>query len=58
MLSYQTLAFTMHEKMSKSHTVITNLKCQHRQGMKTLNYLTDNIQYQTFKIILNTSLKT
>ena len=41
----------------KCYTKIINLKCQLRQGMKSLNYLIDHILYQIFKIILNMSLK-
>ena len=53
MLLYQTLAFTIHEKIRKSHTKIMNLKCQLEHGMKKLNYLMDQILYQIFDIILN-----
>ena len=57
MLLYQTLAFTIHVKILKSHTKIIKLKYQLRHGMKSLNYLMDHILYQIFKIILNISLK-
>ena len=57
MLLYQTLAFTMHEKILKNHTKIINLeygmKLQH--GMKNLNYLIGHIMYQILKIVLNIS---
>ena len=55
MLLHQTLAFTIHEKIQKSHTRIRNLKYQLRNKMKTLNYLMDHILYQKLKIILNIS---
>ena len=55
MLLYQTLAFTVHGKIQKSHTKIINLKYQVRHRMKSLNYLMDHIPYQIFKIILNIS---
>ena len=45
------------EKYKKSHTKIINLKYQLHHGMKSLNYLTDCILYQIFKIILNISYK-
>ena len=41
MLLYQTLAFTIHGKIQKSHAKIINLKYQFRHGMKSLNYLMD-----------------
>ena len=41
MLLYQTLAFTIHGKIQKSHAKIINLKYQLRHGMKSLNYLMD-----------------
>ena len=57
MLLYETLAFTMHEKILKNHTKIINLeygmKLQH--GMKNLNYLMGHIMYQILKIVLNIS---
>ena len=52
---YQTLAFTIHGKISKSHTKIINLKYQLRHGIKSLNYLMDHILCQVFKITLNIS---
>ena len=58
MLLYQTLAFTIHNKILKSHTKIINLKYHLRHGMKSLNYLMDHILCQIFKITLNISLKT
>ena len=45
------------EKYKKSHTKTINLKYQLRRGIKNLSYLTDNILYQIFKIILNISLE-
>ena len=53
MLLYQTLAFTKHGKILKSHTKIIKLKYQFQHGMKILNYLMDKILYQIFKITLN-----
>ena len=57
MLHYQTLAFTIHGKILKSHTVIINLKYQLQRAMKSLNYVMDYILYHIFKITLNISLK-
>ena len=57
MLLYQTLAFTVHGKMLKSHRKMINLKYQPQHGIKNVNYLMDHIVYQIFKIILNISLK-
>ena len=37
MLLYQTLAFTKHGKILKSHTKIIKLKYQFQHGMKILN---------------------
>ena len=51
MLLYQTLAFTIHGKIYKSYTKIINLKYQLQCEMINLNYLTDHILYQIFKII-------
>ena len=51
-LLYQTLLFTIHEKIIKSHIRKTNLKHQLQNGMKKLNYLMDHILYKIFKIIL------
>ena len=45
-------------KNIKSYTKIINLKYQLRHGMKSLNYLMDQILYQIFKITLNISQKT
>ena len=39
----------------KINTKIIDLKYQLRHGMKNFNYLIDQILYQIFKIILNTS---
>ena len=55
MLLYQTLAFTIHGKIEKSHKKLINLKYQLQHGKKILNYLVDHILYQIFKIILNIS---
>ena len=55
MLHYQTLAFTIHGKILKSHTVIINLKYQLQRAMKSLNYVMDYILYHIFKITLNIS---
>ena len=52
MLLYQTLVFTIHGKIQKSHTKIINLKYHLRHGMKSLNYLIDHVLYQGHKIIL------
>ena len=54
MLLYQTLAFTMHENILKSHTKIINLKYPLRQEMKSFS-LMGHILYQIFKITLNIS---
>ena len=51
-LLYQFLAFTIHEKILKSHRKTINLKYQLIRGMQNLNYLMDNILYQIFKIAL------
>ena len=40
------LAFTIHGKMSKTHTKIINLKFQLRHGIKSLNYLMDHVMYE------------
>ena len=39
----------------KSHTKIINLKCQLLHGMKSLNYLMDQILHQVLKITFNIS---
>ena len=49
MLIYQTLAFTMEKFNDKLW--------KYGNGMKSLNYLMDNILYQILKIALNISLK-
>ena len=54
---YQILAFVIHKKIYKSHIVTLNLKYHIQHGMKHLNYLTDNLLYQIFKIISSTSSK-
>ena len=43
--------------MYKSCIITINLKLQLQYRMKHLNYLTDHILYQMFKIILSISLK-
>ena len=53
MLLYQTLAFTMHGEILKSHTKKINLKYHLRYEMKSLNYLMDHILYETFNNILS-----
>ena len=55
MLLYQTLAFTKHGKILKSHTKIIKLKYQFQYGMKILNFLMDQILYQIFNITLTIS---
>ena len=58
MLFYQTLAFTnIHGKISKSHTIMINLKYKLQHGMKILNCLMDQILYQIFKTISSISSK-
>ena len=52
-LLYQILAYTIHEKILKSHTKLMNLKYQLQRGTKI-----DQILYQIFKIIFSISLKT
>ena len=47
--------FTIHGKILKNHIKIIALRYQLQHGMKNLNYLTDHILYQIFKIILNIS---
>ena len=53
MLLYQTLAFTIYESMQKSNTNIINLKYEIQRGMINLHYITDDMLYQIFKIILS-----
>ena len=55
MLLYQILAYTIHEKILKSHAKTINLKYQLQRGMKTLDYLMDHILYQIFKYIWSIS---
>ena len=55
MLLYETLAFTIHGKIGKSHTKIINLKYHLQHGMRSLNYLMDHLLYEIFKITLNAS---
>ena len=45
------------EKYKKSHIITLNLKYHIQHGAKNMNYLTDNILYQIFKIISSTSSK-
>ena len=54
MLLYQILAYTVHGKIQKCRSKTINLKYQHQDGMKNLNYLMDHILYQIVKSILNT----
>ena len=55
MLLYQILALTTLEK--NIGTKIMNSKYQLRHGMKSLNYLMDQVLYQIFKTILSISSK-
>ena len=57
MLLYQSLAFTIHGKILKSHTKIKNVKYRLQRGSNSLNYLVDHIPYHIFQITLNISLK-
>ena len=57
MFLYQILACTAHGKIYKNHTKAINLKYQLQREMINLNYLTDHILYQIFKIILIMSTK-
>ena len=41
------------EKLKKIHTTIINLKYQLLHGMRNLNYQTNDILYDLFKIMLN-----
>ena len=50
MLLYQILAFTIHGKISRSHTKIINLKHQLQHGMKNLNYLMGHVLYQISRL--------
>ena len=43
----------IHRKIEKNHTETINLKYQLQRRMIKLNYLTDPILYQIFKIILS-----
>ena len=52
-LLYQILACTTHGKYKKSHMRTINSKYQLQHVIKNLNYLTDHILYQIFKIILS-----
>ena len=52
MLLYLIVAYTIHGEIKKSD--IINSKYQLPRGMKYLNYLTDQILYQMFQIILCT----
>ena len=52
MLLYQTLAFTIHGKILKTHQKV-NLKYEFRYKIKNLNYLMDHILYHKLKKILN-----
>ena len=46
MVVYQMLAYTIYEKIWKSHTKAMNSKYQLRRGIKNLNYLMDHFLYQ------------
>ena len=48
---WQILARIIQRKILKSHVKTINLKYQLQHGMKDLNYLTDHILYQIFKIM-------
>ena len=52
------LGISIHGKIYKSHTKYLNLKYQLQHGMESLNYLTNHILYQIFKITLNILQKT
>ena len=52
------LGISIHGKIYKSHTKNLNLKYQLQHGMESLNYLTNHILYQIFKITLNILQKT
>ena len=52
-VAFQTLAFTIHVKIQKSHPEIINLKHQLRYGIKSFNCLMDHILYQIFKVTVN-----
>ena len=54
LLHYHILAYITHGKIQKTHTITKNLKYQHQHGMMNLNYQTDLILYQIYKIVLNT----
>ena len=45
MLFYQTLSFTIHGKIKKSHTKRITLKYHFGHEMKTINYLMEHILY-------------
>ena len=45
------------DKYKKCHVKIIYLKYEPQHRMKNLNYLMDNILYQTFKTILNIYIK-
>ena len=58
MLLYQILAFTMHNKIWKSHTKVTNLKYQlHYFAITSSKFELPDVSYPVsdFKIILNIS---
>ena len=44
-LLYQSLAFTIHGKILKSHTKIKNVKYWLQHGSNSLNYLVNHIPY-------------
>ena len=57
MFLYQILVYVIHEKLWKTNITTINLKSQLQRGTKNLNYLTDDILYETFKIISGISSK-
>ena len=57
MLPYQILAYTIHGKILKSHTITINLKYQIQRGIINSNYMLGHILYQIFKIRLSISSK-
>ena len=57
MLLYQILVYIIHGKIQNVHIITVNLQCEFQRGMKNLNYLTDHILNQIFKVISSISLK-
>ena len=58
MLLYEILAYTLHEKISKSHTIAKHLKYQLQSETANLSYLMDYILFHIFKSILRYTQKT